>query len=78
LWEESRVGIWKESFSDGKDFRERMWGIKNMPIEDIKTYRFNDWTCSTTYFTEPYRVRVVEQVSQNTPYFADFYKEVVR
>jgi hypothetical protein len=32
------------------------------------------WTCSITYFTEPYRVRVIEQVSQNTTYFADFYK----
>jgi sirohydrochlorin ferrochelatase len=34
------------------------------------------WTCSTTYFTEPWRVRVVEQVSQNAPHFANFIRNL--
>jgi hypothetical protein len=41
-WELSRVGIWKEYSRDGERFNEKMWGIKNAPIEDIKTYRFDD------------------------------------
>jgi hypothetical protein len=41
-WELSRVGIWKEYSRDGECFNEKMWGIKKVPIEDIKTYRFND------------------------------------
>jgi hypothetical protein len=34
------------------------------------------WTCSTTYFTEPYRVRVVEKASQNAPHFAVFLRKL--
>jgi hypothetical protein len=37
---------------------------------------FSQWTYSTTYFIEPCRVRVVEQVSQNAPHFADFIRNL--
>jgi hypothetical protein len=36
------------------------------------------WTCSITYFTEPYRVRVIEQVSQNAPHFAVFKRKLFK
>jgi hypothetical protein len=36
------------------------------------------WTCSVTCFTEPYRVRVTEQVSQNAPHFAVFKRKLFK
>jgi hypothetical protein len=43
--------------------KQREWEYRNGVI---------DWTCSITYFTKPYRVRVIEQVSQNASHFAFF------
>jgi hypothetical protein len=37
---------------------------------------FEHWTCSITCLTEPWRVPVIEQVSQNAPHFAGFIRNL--
>ena len=39
-WQISRVGIWKHYWDD-ENYYERMWGLRNIYIDDIKTYEFS-------------------------------------